>query len=211
MEGFKGEKMATKKSTTKSRSTSTSRSTNSRSTTKKTPNKNTKAYQKQRELEIEEAKTPPENLREIYAIVCFAINLLLILGTYGVCGKAGKAVSGFFFGIFGATFYVLPIVFFLSYCFLLVNGPKLKIIKKLIWGSVLVMVIGFICQLVVGTKGIDVKTLYMNGYSDHAGGGVIFGGIIVLVSKLISRVGAVIVSVLLAIISILEIKPLAVA
>ena len=194
--------MAAKNSTSSGRGTGKS---TTRSTAGKTPNKNTKAYEKQRALEREEAKTPPENLREIYAIICFAINLLLVLGTYGVCGKAGKVVSGFFFGIVGATFYVVPFVFFLAYCFLLVNGPKLKLIKKLVWITVFIMVIGFICQLVVGTKGMNIKSLYMDGYSEHTGGGVIFGGIIVLVAMLISRVGAVIVSVILAIISIIMI------
>ena len=131
--------MAAKKQTSgKGGKSSSSKTSSSRSTTRKTPNKNTKAYKAMREQELEEAKTPPENLREIYAIVCFAVNLILVLGTYGVCGKVGKAISGFFFGLFGATFYVIPFVFFVAYCFLLVNGPKPKLIKKLIWITVLI-------------------------------------------------------------------------
>ncbi|SNU05596.1 DNA translocase FtsK [Lachnospiraceae bacterium] len=185
--------------------TKKSSSARSSSTKRKTPNKNTKAYQKQRQLEIEEAKTPPENLLEIYAIVCLAINLILVLGTYGLCGKVGKAVSGFFFGLFGVTFYILPFVFFIAYCFLLVNGPKPKIIKKIIWGTVFFMAIGFICQLVVGTKGIGIKDLYFDGYSEHRGGGILFGGLIVLVAKVISRAGAVIVTILAFLISIIEV------
>ena len=71
------------KSTTRSNS---SRSASSRSTSnKRTPNKNTKAYEKQRAAERAEAATPPENLREIYTIIFFAVNLILVLGTYGVC------------------------------------------------------------------------------------------------------------------------------
>ena len=198
--------MAAKKQTSgKGGKSSSSKTSSSRSTTRKTPNKNTKAYKAMREQELEEAKTPPENLREIYAIVCFAVNLILVLGTYGVCGKVGKAISGFFFGLFGATFYVIPFVFFVAYCFLLVNGPKPKLIKKLIWITVLIMVVGFICQIVIGTKGYNIKSLYFDGYTDHAGGGIIFGGLVVLIAMLISRVGAVIISVLLAIVAIIEI------
>ena len=92
-------------SKTKSGTKKGSSSGRTNSTKRKTTNKNTKAYQKQRQLEIEEAKTPPENLLEIYAIVCLAINLILVLGTYGLCGKVGKAVSGFFFGLFGFHFF----------------------------------------------------------------------------------------------------------
>ena len=227
MEGFKGERMANKSSATTTKRKSTSSSSGSRSSSsrnssgrssssrggssrstsnsRRTPNKNTKAYAKQREIERAEAATPPENLREIYAIIMFAVNLLLILGTFGVCGKVGKMVSGFFFGLFGVTFYVLPVFSFVSFCLIIVNGPKPKLIKKLVWIFVLIMTIGFVCQLVVGTKGYDFKDLYFGGYTDHAGGGLFFGGLIVLIAKLISRVGAVIVTVLLMIIAFIMI------
>ena len=177
--------------------------TKSNSNRKRTPNKNTKAYQRQKAAERAEAKTPPENLRDIYAIVFFAINLILILGTYGVCGKFGDVISGFFFGLFGISFYVLPIFFFIAFCFIMANGPKPKLIKKLIWITVMFLAFSFICQLIVGTKEFGIKDLYFDGYSDHRGGGVIFGGIIVLIAKLIGRVGAVIITVLITMIAII--------
>ncbi len=177
--------------------------TKSNSNRKRTPNKNTKAYQRQKAAERAEAKTPPENLRDIYAIVFFAINLILILGTYGVCGKFGDVISGFFFGLFGISFYVLPIFFFIAFCFIMANGPKPKLIKKLIWITVMFLAFSFICQLIVGTKGFGIKDLYFDGYSDHRGGGVLFGGIIVLITKLIGRVGAVIITVLITMIAII--------
>ncbi len=189
------------KTTSKNATTRKTNTNSGKSGTRKTTNKNTKAFQKQRELDLAEAKTPPENLMEIYAFICIGINLILVLGTYGLCGKVGKAVSGFFFGLFGATFYFLPLLFVIAYCFYLANGPKPKLIKKLIWGTVLVMAIAFICQLVVGTKDIAIKDLYFDGYSEHRGGGVLFGGIICLVAKFISRAGAVIVTTITLIIS----------
>ncbi|MBR6402418.1 MAG: DNA translocase FtsK [Eubacterium sp.] len=206
--------MAAKKSTTGKRNSSTGtrkRTTTTAKRTGKTPRKNTKAYERQRALEREEAKTPPENLREIYAIVCFTLTLLLVLGTYGICGKAGLAASGFFFGLFGGTFYVLPIIFFIGYCFILANGPKRKLIKKLIWIFVLVLAVGCICQLVAGTKGVTVKSLYFDGFNNHRGGGVLFGGLVTLIAKVISRVGAVIVSIVLIIISIIMVTNVKIA
>ena len=191
--------------TTNNKRTNNNKRTTSNNKTNRKPNKNTKAYAKMREQERLEAQTPPENKREIYTIVVFAINLILLLGSFGVCGKVGDAVSGFFFGLFGSVFYVLPIVFFIAFCFLMANGPKPKLIKKLIWSTVLFLSVAFIFQLVVGTKGVGVKELYFDGYSDHRGGGVLFGGIIVLIAKFLSRVGAVIISILLMIVSIIEI------
>jgi len=194
----------TKRSSNSTRNSSKKSSGRSASNTR-TPNKNTKAYAKMKAQERAEAATPPENLREIYTIIFFAINLILVLGTYGVCGKIGKAMSGFFFGLFGSTFFVLPLFFFIAFVFIMANGPKPKLIKKLIWFTILFMCVGFICQLVVGTKGIGIKELYFNGYSDHRGGGIFFGGIIVVIAKFLSRVGAVIITTLLSIISIIEI------
>ena len=150
-------KKTTSRSTSNSRGTSNSGKGGTRSGSG--PRKNTKAYERQRELERQEAMTPPETKREIYALICFAINLVLVLGTYGICGKAGTVVSGFFFGIFGALFYVLPFAFVIAYCFLMANGPKPKLIKKFIWCFMLAMSIGFICQLVVGTSSVGIKEL----------------------------------------------------
>ena len=178
---------------------------NRKKTQTKTPNKNTKAYAKKRAQERAEAKTPPENLRDIYAVVFFAFNLILVLGTYGVCGKAGKIFSGFFFGLFGAVFYVLPFFFFIAFCFIMANGPKPKLIKKLIWITAMFLAVGFVCQLVVGTKGMSARDLYMDGYSYHRGGGILFGGIIVLIAKLLSRVGAVVITVLISVIAVIEV------
>ncbi len=187
-----------KASTSRKRSTSGRTGTNS-------GRKNTRAYEIERQREREEAMTPPETRREVYAIICFAINLLLMLGTYGVCGKAGTMVSGFFFGLFGSMFFVLPVAFFICFCFIMANGPRPKLMKKIIWSFVLAMCIGFVIQLIVGTSNMGIKELYFDGYSDHRGGGILFGGIIVLIAKFLSRVGAIIISFILIIISIIEI------
>ena len=92
--------------TTNNKRTNNNKRTTSNNKTNRKPNKNTKAYAKMREQERLEAQTPPENKREIYTIVVFAINLILLLGSFGVCGKVGDAVSGFFFGLFGSVFFL---------------------------------------------------------------------------------------------------------
>ena len=191
-------------STRKSSGNRSGRSTSGKNTSR-APRKSTKAYERQREAERAEAKTPPENLLEIYVIICFAINLILVLGTYGVCGKVGLAVSGFFFGIVGATFYAMPFAIFIMYVFLLVNGPKPKLIKKIIWFTVLFMVAGFIMQLSAAPEGMGIKELYMLGYKEHSGGGIIFGGLLTAIVKYIGKAGGIIITILLAIISLIEI------
>ncbi len=153
----------------------------------------------------ERAPLPPERIREIYLYVYLAITVFLICGTYGVCGVFGKAVSGFFFGLFGKTFYVLPIAAFIAIAFLLANGPKKKLIWTISWCAVLFLLFGFILQLIAGTEGMTAKVLYQLGYKNHKGGGFIFGGILVMIAKVIGKAGAIIVTILLFAISIIQI------
>lgn len=160
-------------------------------------------------MDEEVYRLPPERVREIYLFIYFAINLVLILGTYGVCGKLGRAVSGFFFGLFGATFYVLPVFFCVAACLIMANidkpGSLRRAIIKVCWWFVVFMVAGFILQLSAGLKDHTAKTLYMDGYENLHGGGMFFGGIIVFVSKGIGKAGAIIVTILVAIITIIMI------
>ena len=150
-------------------------------------------------------KLPAARVREIYLYISFALNVFLFLGAIGLCGVVGKAISGFFFGLFGTVFFPLPFFFFVAAALLLANGPKPKLIKVLVWSFILAMIVGFIFQLSVGIDAKSLKVLYFNGYSDHQGGGIIFGGIVVLMSKLIGKVGAIIVTVLLLVVTVIEI------
>ena len=196
---------------TSGRSTS-SRSTSGRSTSGRNTSSKTATRQRAEDISAmdeEVYRLPPERKREIYLFIFFAINLVLILGTYGVCGKVGKAVSGFFFGIFGATFYVLPVFFCVAACLIVANmdrpGSLRKAIIKILWVFAAFMVLGFIFQLSAGLVDNTVKTLYMNGYSNHKGGGIVFGGLISLIGRLVGKVGAIIFTVLITIITIIEV------
>ncbi len=153
----------------------------------------------------ERTPLPPQRVREIYLYVYLAITVFLICAAIGICGVFGNAVSGFFFGLFGKTFYVLPIAAFFAIAFLLANGPKRKLIWTISWCAVLFLLFGFIFQLIAGTEGMSAKALYMLGYRDHRGGGFIFGGILVMIARVIGKAGAIILTILFLIISVIEI------
>ncbi len=211
----KGSSKSTSKNTgSRSKSTTTkstsSRSTSSRNNSGRSTSTRTRAAEnEQMVMDEAEYRLAPERIREIYLFIFFAINLVLVLGTYGVCGKLGKTVSGFFFGIFGASFYVLPIFFCIAACLIVANmsrprGMKRAVIK-ILWGFAAFMVLGFIFQLSAGLNDQTVKSLYMNGYTNHRGGGVIFGGIISLIGKGVGKAGAIIFTVLISIITVIAI------
>ena len=153
----------------------------------------------------DEKALSPARVREIYLFVYLAVSVFMLCSNFGICGSVGNVISGFFFGLFGFTQYLLPFYLFFAAAFILSNGPKKSIIRKLIWIAVLLMVISFIAQLVHGVETVTAKSLYMDGYSDHKGGGFIFGGILTLLYKLIGKVGVIILTILLTIVAVIMI------
>jgi len=190
---------------TKSTGTSTKNARSSKNTASKSSAAADSRRAEERRQERQEARLAPARVREIYLYVTFALNLFLVLGTFGVCGKLGSVISGFFFGLFGSTFYVLPLFAFVSVCFILANGPKYRIIKKILWVLAIFMAVGFIMQLIQGAKDVSVSDLYMDGYSNHSGGGLIFGGILAVIYSLIGKAGSIIVIILLLCVAVVEV------
>ena len=153
----------------------------------------------------DEKALSPARVREIWLFVYLAVSVFMLCSNFGICGSVGNVISGFFFGLFGWTQYLLPLYLFFAAAFILSNGPKKSILRKLIWIAVLLMVISFIAQLVHGVDGVSAKSLYMDGYSDHKGGGFFFGGILSLLYQLIGKVGVIILTILLTIVAVIMI------
>ena len=69
------------------RAASGQKSTNSRKTSGNRTSSRAQGGRNNSVMDEEVYRLPPERIREIYLFVYFAINLVLILGTYGICGK----------------------------------------------------------------------------------------------------------------------------
>ena len=185
-------------------SKSTGRSTTSRSTAKSGTSKNTNRTGSAGAKSSNPAANP-ERTREIYFFVFLAVSVFLLLSNFRICGFIGNVFSGFFFGLFGAVTYILPFYLFFSAAFLLSNGTNKTVIKKIIWVGIAFLLIGFIMQLISGAEGVTIKKLYMEGYKHRKGGGVIFGGLLSLLYKLIGKVGCIIFTILFVIVALIEI------
>ena len=147
----------------------------------------------------------PEKTREIYFFVFLAVSVFLLLSNFRICGFVGNLFSGFFFGLFGWVTYILPFYLFFSAAFLLSNGTNKAVVKKIIWVGIAFLLVGFIMQLISGAEGVTIKKLYMEGYKNRKGGGIIFGGMLSLLYKLIGKVGCIILTTLFVIVALIEI------
>ncbi len=149
------------------------------------------------------AKSNDARQKEIYVFIYLAVAIFLLCSSFGWCGVIGDFISKIIFGLFGTISYIIPIYLFLSAAFLLSNGARKDLVKRVLCVGIFLVVIAFICQLVYGASDATAKSLYTIGANDKRGGGVLLGGILVLLYKLIGLTGCIIVTALLAIIGII--------
>ncbi len=179
----------------------------SRSASSKGKNTANNQYTKDRKAAaraaLEDETDNSSRRNEIYVFVYLAIAVFLICSNFGWCGVVGDFISKIMFGLVGTVSYILPLYIFLSAAFLFSNGAHKKVIKRVLCVAIFIIALAFICQLIVGPEGETVKSLYKNGSINKQGGGVLLGGLIVVLDKLIGFTGCVIVTILLIIIGII--------
>lgn len=122
------------------------------------------AKQRKEELRREELK------RNITILgITGVLGIILFLANFGIIGTVGDALSGFFFGLFGSLWYVLPLVI-ITICFIVLFKPYSN---SLIVGSVgLYFGLGFIFSLAQtkSAEKIAFAECFSAGLNDHKGG-----------------------------------------
>ena len=163
-------------------------------------NRNTNGSSNKRNVTV---RQPDPRTNEIKLFIYLAVSIFLLCSNFGWCGVIGDFFSGVFFGLFGTVTYILPFYLFLTAAFLLANGAKKRVIKRVFCVALLIITAAFVFQLIMGFNGMTAKKLYELGSKDKRGGGVLLGGALVLLHKGIGLTGCIIVTVLLGIIGII--------
>ena len=165
-------------------------STAKRSNTVSNPN----TSKKQMEQQIEEDNR--EVRLEVILLVILAFSIFLMIANFGKCGKVGDAISGFLFGVIGFAEYIFPIYLFISSAFIISNLGNKKVRNEVIYIGVVLMIISMISQMIFTTDYLSVKQLYLDGYKEHMGGGIICGGLFFIFRNTIGIVGVTLVMIL---------------
>ena len=186
---------AAKRGTSQNRSSSTKKKSNTSG--RSSARSRAAIERKAREEELARQK---QMRREIILIVLFAFSVFLLLANFRICGIVGDTVSGFFFGIIGFSEYIFPVYLFVSAAYLISNDFKRKIVKKVIYFGVVLILISMVFQAIYSSGFESIKVLYLDGYNNHSGGGVICGGIFFGIRTLLGVPGACIVIFILAVI-----------
>lgn len=172
-----------------------SKSTNSNKETKK--RNSAKTQMVKRNVQEEESSYA----LEIAIWVIGAVMLIVELGNFGLCG-AVSYVSNFFFGLFGIIEYVLPVAVMFAAFFLHINEYKRRAVNKVVFGSFVLLCIGMIGQLAAGIDKYDFTKLFMEGFQDKLGGGIVCGSLAYLLQAAVGQIGTYIIIVAAIIICI---------
>ena len=160
-----------------------------------------------RKKDFEQAARDSAMYHEIGLIVLFVAMVFLFFCNFGLIGAAGNAISGFMFGLFGFSAYVVPILIFLALAFWFANQGSPNAIRKLIASGVLFLMVGVVCELLVDNvktlDKYDLGKIYSFCRDAKKGGGVLAGSLAYLLHHNLETVGTFLVVILLSVISII--------
>jgi len=169
-----GQKKATKGNTNKVKTNSTGNSTkkNTKITTKKGTTKGKKSSRKKNYPYKEECYNNAM-IQEAIILTASAIAILFLLSNFGLCGKLGKILSNFMFGLFGITAYIFPILLFLGILFFISNIGVTKAKIKLSSAFVVYLAVCTILQQISlpYNKDTTLYACYSFSAGTHQGGG----------------------------------------
>ena len=186
--------MTQNKKTTSGKSGSGNKKTTQNSTAKKTQNQNrtgkkttktaSKSQSKRKQSSSRQVKNEETYYGEIMLWIIAGICIFLFLSSFGVCGKVGNAISGFFFGLFGLVQFIMPFIFFFVFAFLVSNAFHFQAIKKVCYAFLLLISLSAFFQMFITMKPESAKAAFEYSKSHKSGGGFFGGGIVKVLSEI---------------------------
>ena len=142
---------------------------------------------------------------EIIILCVLAVCIFLMISCFGLGGIAGEICSSVIFGLFGWVGYVIPILFFGVVAFLISNKGNTHAYIKTAAAIVLVCLVAAFLELVVNsyTPGMGLMEHYRQASIRKDAGGLLGGAQVQLLCPMLGVVGAYIVIVILAVISVI--------
>ena len=161
---------------------------------KKTRTGKTSTQKKKTTIQVE--KKGDDLSKDIILWTVLAVSILLFVSNLGVGGVVGNAVSGFFFGVFGLTAYLFPIVLLVGTFFAISNKENTFALMKLIFSLIFLV---FLCTLIElmfhGDTGGGAVYAFFYSRQHRAGGGFVGGGIAGLLCEGFGLIGAYVITI----------------
>lgn len=141
--------------------------------------------------------------KEIAVLLVFALFIFLFLSNFGICGYIGDSISSFLFGLFGRTYYIVPIVGFLLSILLISNDYSSLAIKKTCFTVVLLVMISTIFQMSRNIHVTDLGEVFLASSKSHEGGGLLGAWLCSVLDPEIGTAGTILVVAMISVISLI--------
>ena len=188
-----------------------SQSNKRKSSTKTASNKNTKKNTGRKTSNSKNSKKNGNLSEEDLIIINYLVIIvtvfacvLLFLSNFGVIGTVGDGLSRIMFGLFGSLAYIFPIVL-LIYAFMWISKQADESVGR----KMLLLVLMFFFSAVLSDmfKGYtfandtyNLKDVWLYGYEDRIGGGILAGSFAFLLNSLVDRFATISICVLILLI-----------
>ena len=185
----------------------TGRRTSSSGSKKKSSSSKAVSQRQQRKKDNRQLEQDSALFHEIGLVVLFVAMVLLFCCNFGLIGPVGDAISGFLFGVFGFSAYVVPILFFLAVAFWFANEGNPTAVRKLVAGSVLFIMFGVVCDLISKNSLLlaeyNFKEIYDRCSTGKTGGGILAGSLSFFLQHYLETIGTVLVVLLCSVVSLI--------
>lgn len=141
--------------------------------------------------------------KEIAVLIVFALFLFLFFSNLGWCGYLGDDISSFLFGIFGGTFYIIPIAGFFLSILLISNNYSSLAVKKTFFSMLLLCMVSAFLQMILDIEVNQMEEAFYFSSVHHIGGGLIGGWICSFLYRETGMAGTIVVVFLISMISVI--------
>ena len=167
---------------------------------KRTNSAASKGQNKSRQNTSKQVENEVTYYGEIILWIIAGICIFVFLSSFGICGKVGNNISGFFFGVFGIPQFIMPFVFFFVSAFLVSNAFHFQAVKKVGYTFLLSIFVSAFFQMFVSMEPESAKAAFEYSKSHKWGGGFFGGGIVKFLAEYLGVVGTFLVVVIAIII-----------
>lgn len=138
---------------------------------------------------------------EVILWAVLAISIILFISNFGIAGAVGNFFSSIFFGLFGLTAYIFPILLFAGTAFIIANqNNRAAMIKAAAAFGFFVFVCMFL-ELVCGDSQVKTPLDSYLWAADHKFGGGLIGGLLTwLIRPHLGTISAYVIDIIMLII-----------
>lgn len=140
---------------------------------------------------------------EVILWAVLALSIVLFISNFGIAGAAGNFISSIFFGLFGLTAYIFPIVLFAGTAFLMANENNTTAMVKAVSAFGLFVFICMFLELISGDSQSETPLAAYLWAAEHKLGGGLLGGLFTwLVRNNFGTISAYVIDIIMMIICI---------